>query len=255
MRTWSLRLPRQLFRLALSTLHMLATAASVAFKSRSTLHLENLALRHQLSVLRRSVKRPKLTSADRLLWAWLCEVWIDWRSSLVIVKPETVIGWHRKGFRLFWTWKVRHGQPGRPPVSKEIRQLIRKMSRENLLWGAPRIHGELLKLGIDIGETSVGKYIGCRCELRSRHPDRVEVHADQPAQSVQRAPAPGRGDRFVCALVSPVSALLRARRRTGGRTSCRGGDQLHLALGAGLCTGAEQTLPTASQADEQELSD
>src|SRR5260370_25926209 len=81
MRTWSLRLLRQLFRLALSALHMLATAASPAFKSRATLHLENLALRHQLSVLRRSVKRPKLTSADRLLWAWLCEVWIASRSS------------------------------------------------------------------------------------------------------------------------------------------------------------------------------
>ena len=107
----------------------------------------------------------KLTSADRLLWTWLCEAWSDWRSALVIVKPETVIGWHRKGFRLFWTWKVRHGQLGRPQVSKEIRQLIRKMSRDNPLWGAPRIHGELLKLGIDIGETSVGKYI-----LRRRKP-------------------------------------------------------------------------------------
>jgi putative transposase len=136
---------------------MLATAASAAFKSRASLQLENVSLRHQLSVLRRSVKRPKLTSADRLLWACLCEIWIDWRSSLVIVKPETVIGWHRKGFELFWTWKVRHGQPGRPAVPKEVRQLIRKMSRENPLWGAPRIHGELLKLGIDIGETSVGK--------------------------------------------------------------------------------------------------
>ena len=165
MRTWSLRLLRQFFRLALSALHVLAAAASAAFKSRATLQLENLALRHQLGVLRRSVKRPKLTSADRLLWAWLCEVWSDWRSALVIVKPETVIGWHRKGFRLFWTWKVRHGQPGRPPVSKEMRQLIRKMSRENPLWGAPRIHGELLKLGIDIGETSVGKYM-----VRSRKP-------------------------------------------------------------------------------------
>src|SRR5260370_23282795 len=94
-----------------------------------------------------------------------------------------------------------------------------------------------------------------RCELRSRHPDRVEFHADQPAQSVQRAPAPGRSDRFVRALVSPVSALLRARHRTGGRTWRRGGCQLYLALGAGLCTRAEQTLPTASQTDEQELSD
>src|ERR1700687_4223144 len=159
MRTWSLPVLCQVLRLALGALHILAAAASAAFKSRATLHLENLALRHQLGVLRRSVNRPKLTSGDRLLWAWLCEAWSDWQSSLVIVKPETVIGWHRKGFRLFWTWKVRHGQPGRPAMSKEMRQLMRKMSRENPLWGAPRIHGELLKLGIDIGQTSVGKYI------------------------------------------------------------------------------------------------
>src|SRR6187549_1221489 len=135
MRTWSLRVLHHFFRLALSALHVLVAAASAAVKSRASLQLENVALRHQLSVLRRSVKRPKLTSADRLLWTWLCRVWIDWRSSLVIVRPETVIGWHRKGFQLFWTWKVSHGQPGRPAVSKEIRQLIRKMSRENPLWG------------------------------------------------------------------------------------------------------------------------
>jgi putative transposase len=165
MRTWGLRGLHQFLHPALSLLHLLAAAVSVAFNSRATLQLENLALRHQLGVLRRSVKRPKLASADRLLWTWLCEVWSDWRSALVIVKPETVISWHRKGFRLFWTWKVRYGQPGRPPVSTEIRQLIRKMSRENPLWGAPRIHGELLKLGIDIGETSVGKYI-----VRKRKP-------------------------------------------------------------------------------------
>jgi len=111
------------------SLQVLAAAASATFKSRATLHLENLALRHQLGVLRRSVKRPELTSADRLPWAWLCEVWNDWRSSLVIVKPEIVIGWHRKGFHLFWSWKVRHGQPGRPAVPNEVRELIRKMSR------------------------------------------------------------------------------------------------------------------------------
>ena len=116
-------------------------------------------LRHQLRVLRRSVKRPKLTPADRLLWAWLCGVWNHWRFSLVIVRPETVIAWHRKSFRLFWSWKIRHGQPGRPAVPKAVRELIRKMSRENPLWGAPRIHGELLKLGVDVGETSVGKYM------------------------------------------------------------------------------------------------
>src|SRR5262247_2930964 len=83
----------------------------------------------------------------------------DWQSALVIVKPETVIAWHRKAFRLFWTWKSHHGRPGRPAVPHDVRELIRRMSRENPLWGAPRIHGELLKLGIDVGETSVGKYM------------------------------------------------------------------------------------------------
>ncbi len=87
----------------------------------------------------------------------------DWRTALVIVKPQTVIAWHRKSFRLFWTWKVRSGNRGRPAVTKEVRDLIRTMSRENPIWGAPRIHGELLKLGIDIGETSVSKYmVRCR---------------------------------------------------------------------------------------------
>jgi putative transposase len=122
-------------------------------------------LRHQLGVLRRSVKRPKLTPVDRLLWAWLCEVWNDWRASLRIVKPDTVTAWRRKSFRLFWSWKVRHGQPGQPMVAKEVRDLIRKMSRENLQWGAPRIHGELLKPGIGVGQTSVGKYM-----VRGRKP-------------------------------------------------------------------------------------
>jgi transposase InsO family protein len=136
-----------------------------SLRRRAALQIEILALRHQLGVLQRSVKRPKLTAADRFLWAWLSRTWAEWRSALVIVKPETVIAWHRKGFRLFWTWKVRHGQPGRPPVPKDIRDLIRKMSRENPLWGAPRIHGELLKLGIDIGETSVSKYL-----VRQRRP-------------------------------------------------------------------------------------
>src|SRR5260370_28161127 len=137
MRTWNLRLLRPFLHRALSARHQLAAALSAAFKSRAALQLENLALRHQLGVLRRSVKRPKLTSADRLLWSWLSESWSDRRSALVIVRPETVIGWHRKDFRLFWTWKVRHGQPGRPPVSKETRHLIRKTCPENPLWLAP----------------------------------------------------------------------------------------------------------------------
>jgi len=141
-------------------LPLLAATLSSLLKSRASLQLENLALRHQIGILQRSaVKRAKLTTADRVLWVWLSRVWAGWRSALVIVKPETVIAWHRQGFRLFWTWKVRRGQAGRPTVSRVVRELIRQMSRENPLWGAPRIHGELLKLGIDIGETSVGKYM------------------------------------------------------------------------------------------------
>jgi len=119
-----------------------------------------MALRHQIGVLKRSAsKRPKLTPVDRLFWVVLSQVWGDWRSALDIVKPAKAIAWHRKGFRLFWTWKIRHGRVGRPGVSREVRDLIRRMSRENPLWGAPHIHGELLKLGIEISETSVAKYM------------------------------------------------------------------------------------------------
>jgi len=151
-----------LFRRFSPALALKAFLASflASFRSRATLQMEVLALRHQIGILQRSAKkRPKLAIADRILWAWLSGVWAGWRSALVIVKPETVIAWHRQGFRLFWTWKVRHGQPGRPGVPKDVRERIGSMSRDNPLWGAPRIHGERLKLGIDIGETSVGKYM------------------------------------------------------------------------------------------------
>src|SRR5271165_6147133 len=138
---------------------LLTTLCSI-FRSRAGLELENLALRHQIGVLQRSArKRPRLTPVDRLLWVLLSRMWTDWRSALAIVQPETVIAWHRAGFRRFWTWKVRRGQPGRPVISREVRHLIRRMCRENPLWGAPRIHGELLKLGFDIGESSVSKYM------------------------------------------------------------------------------------------------
>src|SRR2546426_8910431 len=132
-------------------------ALVLSVRSRAALQLEVVALRHQLGVLQRSVKRPTLTSSDRLFWAWLCRIWPDWRSALVIVRPDTVIAWHRTGCRLFWKWKTLCGRPGRPPVPTDVRELIRRMNRENPLWGAPRIHGELLKLGIEVGETSVGK--------------------------------------------------------------------------------------------------
>ena len=130
------------------------------FQTRAALHLEILALRHQINVLRRSQRgRVRLTEVDRLLWAWLLPLWSGWRSALIIVKPETVIAWHRRGFRLYWTWKNRQSRPGRTGVSRQVRDLIRKMSLANALWGAPRLHGELLKLGIELSQATVAKYI------------------------------------------------------------------------------------------------
>ena len=136
------------------------------FRTRAALQIEILALRHQLAVLRRSQRgRLRLNSTDRLFWVWLARLWSQWRSTLLIVKPETVIAWHRKGFRLYWAWKSRRGAPGRPPLSQEVRDLIRKMSLANPLWGAPRIHGELLKLGLEVSQATVAKYM-----VRQRKP-------------------------------------------------------------------------------------
>ncbi|MHC4316742.1 MAG: helix-turn-helix domain-containing protein [Planctomycetota bacterium] len=130
-----------------------------ALKSHRALVLQNLALRHQLDVLQRNTKRPRLTNRDRVLWVFLSRVWTDWRKPLTVVQPETVIRWHRRGFRLYWRWKSRPRWPGRRSVPREIRDFIRQMSRDNPLWGAPRIHGELLKLGIEVSQATVSKYM------------------------------------------------------------------------------------------------
>jgi transposase InsO family protein len=140
--------------------HWFVGLVTSSFKASVQLRLENLALRQQLGVLRRSApKQLRLTRADRVFWVTLRRFWADWKSVLVIVKPETVVAWHRKGFRLFWSWKIRRGKMGRPCVPKELRGLIRTISRSNPIWGAPRIHGELLKLGFDISEPTVAKYM------------------------------------------------------------------------------------------------
>lgn len=130
-----------------------------ALRSHRALALENLALRHQLDVLKRNAKRPRLKNRDRLLWTILARFWSDWQKPLILVQPETVIRWHRRGFRLYWRWKSRGKWPGRRLVPKNVRDLIQIMSRDNHLWGAPRIHGELLKLGIQISQGTVSKYM------------------------------------------------------------------------------------------------
>jgi putative transposase len=120
---------------------------------------ENLALRQQLIVLKRNQKRPGLKERDRVFWKVLSQVWPSWRDSLVIVQPETVIGWQKRAFRFYWRRKSRGAYRGRPKLSPEIKSLVLKLSAANPLWGAPRIHGELLKLGIEISERSVSGII------------------------------------------------------------------------------------------------
>ena len=127
------------------------------FFSRISLATEILVLRQQLLVLNRTVKRPNLRPRDRLFWVCLSRLWKDWRDALIIVKPDTVIKWHREGFRLYWRWMSK-APIGRPTIDKEIRELIRRISSENPLWGAPRIQSELRLLGLNVTEKTVAKY-------------------------------------------------------------------------------------------------
>ena len=129
------------------------------FRTRDSLALENLALRQQLLVLERTCPKPALNAIDRLFWVILSRMWPDWRRPLRLVQPETVIAWHRKGWRLWWKWKSRPHDMGRPRVPYEVIELIRRISRENPTWGAPRIHGEMLMLGYSLSEATVARYM------------------------------------------------------------------------------------------------
>ena len=143
----------------------LVVALVSVFRSRASLHLEVLALRHQLAVLQGGGRRPRLKPGDRLLWIWLSRAWSGWQDTLVFVKPSTVISWQRKRFRDHWTRLTRMGTPGRPPIAQELRDLIRRMSESNPSWGSPRIRSELRKLGIDVAKATVEKY-----RVRQRKP-------------------------------------------------------------------------------------
>ncbi len=138
---------------------------STIFRSRLSLQFEIIALRHQLTVYQRTTQRPRTNPRDRALWSWFTRHWSEWRNALVFVQTRTVIAWQRKRFRDHWTKLSKHRKPGRPPVPKEIRALIRKMSKDNVGWGSPRIVGELRKIGIDVTNSTVEKY-----RVRSRKP-------------------------------------------------------------------------------------
>jgi transposase InsO family protein len=143
----------------LDFLRLFVHVLAAPFRTQSQLEAEITMLRHQLNVLQRQASsRPRLTVADRLLFVWVCRLFPSLRNTITIVQPDTVLRWHRSGFRLYWRWKSRpHG--GRPKIPVEVRSLIRRMSVENPLWGAPRIHGELMKLGIEVAQSTVAKYM------------------------------------------------------------------------------------------------
>ncbi len=149
----------------MSLLRVLLVLIRHVVADRTELAAENLALRQQLAVLQQKSKRPRLRKRDRIFWAWLSRFWSNWRSALVIVQPETVVRWHQQGFRLYWRWNSRSGKVGRPTIDAEIRKLIRRMSRENPLWGTPRIRSELRLLGYDASKATVDKY-----RIRHRKP-------------------------------------------------------------------------------------
>lgn len=138
-------------------LSMLA-AVRVFIRRRGDTALEVLALRQQVAVLKRKRPRPPRNALDRFFWTTLRRLWPRWSDVLVIVKPETVVGWHRAGFRLYWRWRSRP-RGGRPKIPDEIRTLIRRMTEENAGWGAPKIQGELLKLGFVVSERTVARYL------------------------------------------------------------------------------------------------
>lgn len=129
------------------------------FSARIDLLLENAALRQQLVIYQRSSARPRLTTVDRLIWILLSLSWLRWRSALLIVQPATVVGWHRHSWKRYWAWKSRRSLCGRPWLAVELRELIMRMARENPLWGAQRIRGELLGLGFEVGRESVRRYM------------------------------------------------------------------------------------------------
>ena len=139
------------FSLILNTLRDL-------LRPRRDLLIENLALRQQILVLQRTNPKPPFSLLDKAFWVILYRKWANWRRPLALVKPETVISWHRQSWRLWWRWKSRPKEVGRPRIPYEVIELIRRMSRENPTWGAPRIHGELMKLGHFVCESTVARY-------------------------------------------------------------------------------------------------
>ena len=207
----------------------LIAAARVFFRSGTDIAIEVLALRQQLAVLKRKRPKPPLCPLDRLFWTVLRATWSRWKDALLVVKPETVVGWHRAGFQLYWRWKSRPCG-GRPRITEEVRVLIRRLAQENSDWGAPKIHGELQKLGFVLSERTVARYL--RRIQRRGDPAKNgwRFFATTARPSLPSTSSPCRPQRSVCCTVSSssstdaagfyISTLLDIRVRNGSFNNC-----------------------------------
>jgi transposase InsO family protein len=153
----------------LELLLVIGRALALALRGHRELVLENLALRQQLTTMKRTTSRPHLQTRDRLFWIVLTRIWRNWRTAVVLVQPDTVVRWHRDWLRRRWTRRSKRRPDGRPPIGQQIRVLVREMATANPLWGAPRIHGELRALGVDVSERTVSRLL----ERRPRSPSQT----------------------------------------------------------------------------------
>ena len=203
----------------------MVAALRSALSTHANLFLEILALRHQLGVLARSDRRFR--RSDRLLWLCLRRLWPRWREALVLVQPATVGRWHREGFR--GCWRRSRRRPGRPRIDLPLRSLIGRMATENGLWGAPRIHGELLKLGIAVSERTVSRYLQGRMKAPSQSWRTFlanEFSQLALSSTVRSSDEPGDHDVAGARLCPSVQLRLHA---TGSRSQCRAGGVRRLA--------------------------
>ena len=199
----------------IALLWFLLTLFASPLKSKSRLEAENAALRYQLIVLRRKVGgRVRLTNGDRLFFIQLYRWFPSVLKVITVIRPETLVRWHRAGFRRYWCWKSRPFG-GRPQISAELRALIRRMSIENPLWGAPRIHGELLKLGFEVAQSSVAKYMVKRVDR--------QVRGGAPSCATTRRTLPP----WICSLSRPLASACSMPSLSFGWTAETGLDQCH----------------------------
>jgi hypothetical protein len=224
----------------LAVLYSLGMFLIDLFKSRRRLEAENLFLRHQLSIaLRRAPPRLRLCGGDRALLVWLTRLWPSLLGVAQVVEPETILRWHRAGFKTFWRWKSRN-RAGRPRVDRSLRDLVHQMSQENPTWGAPRIHGELLMLGFEVAQSTVSKYMPRSSRPRSQGWKTFLRNQAQAIAAVDLCVVPTVSfDRFVCVSGagpwSPSADVVRGEAacdsRVAGPTDHRG---VSLVIGADL---------------------